>query len=359
MPENDLGEKTEQPTDRRRAEARQKGNVPRSVDLNSAGLMLATAACIALLGLPIAQSMAQLMKLFLGGPGWLTIDRVFVLQQSWDIASLLAGSILPLMLAMMAAALLLNLVQVGFLLSPEVLHLKFERLNPIEGAKRLLSVRALVKLGVSLGKLIVVVVIAVWFVSCVLPNFLQMTEAEPASIFLQIHKSMVSLAFQLALALMVLALIDFTFQKWKYEQDLKMSKQEVREEMKNMEGDPLIRQRRREAHRKFTQARELEQVKHADVVITNPTEIAVALKYDPQRMAAPTVVAKGMHEIAARIRQIAAEHGVPIIERKPLARALYRDVKVGQQIPGEMYEVFVEIMAYVYHLSGRTPTNLK
>ena len=138
-----------------------------------------------------------------------------------------------------------------------------------------------------------------------------------------------------------------------------MSKQEVREEMKNMEGDPLIRQRRREAHRKFTQAGELEQVKHADVVITNPTEIAVALKYDPQRMAAPTVVAKGMHEIAARIRQIAAEHGVPIIERKPLARALYRDVKGGQQIPGEMYEVFVEIMAYVYHLSGRTPTNLK
>jgi len=212
---------------------------------------------------------------------------------------------------------------------------------------------------VSLGKLIVVVVIAVWFVSWVLPNFLQMTEAEPASIFLQIHKSMVSLAFQLALALMVLALIDFTFQKWKYEQDLKMSKQEVREEMKNMEGDPLVRQRRREAHRKFTQARELEQVKHADVVITNPTEIAVALKYDPQRMAAPTVVAKDMHEIAARIRQIAAEHGVPIIERKPLARALYRDVKVGQQIPSEMYEVFVEIMAYVYHLSGRTPTNLK
>jgi flagellar biosynthetic protein FlhB len=142
------------------------------------------------------------------------------------------------------------------------------------------------------------------------------------------------------------------------EQDLRMSKQEVRDELKEMEGDPVMRQRRREAHRKVAQARELRQVRTADVVITNPTEIAVALKYDPEKMLAPVVVAKGMGEIAASIRRIAVENRIPIIERKEVARSLYRTVKVGQSIPVEMYQVFVEIMAYVYHVTGRTPQSL-
>ncbi len=137
-----------------------------------------------------------------------------------------------------------------------------------------------------------------------------------------------------------------------------MTKQEIRDEMKNMDGDPLTRQRRRDAHRKVAQARELMQVRDADVVITNPTQIAVALKYDPETMPAPVVIAKGMEEIAARIRAIAAEHGVTIIERKPLARALFHNVKVGQVIPVDMYEVFVEIMAYVYRISGRNAPRL-
>ena len=137
-----------------------------------------------------------------------------------------------------------------------------------------------------------------------------------------------------------------------------MTKQELREEMKKMEGDPLIRQRRKDAHRKLVQAREMHAVKDADLIITNPTQIAVALKYDPDTMTAPSVVAKGMGEIAARIRRLAAENGIPIIERKPLAQALYHDVKVGQAIPIEMYEVFVELMAYIYNITGRTPPDL-
>ena len=128
--------------------------------------------------------------------------------------------------------------------------------------------------------------------------------------------------------------------------------------MKEMEGNPHVRSRRRELHRKLAEARQIGEVKHADVVITNPTQIAVAIKYDPATMPAPTVVAKGMGEIAAQIRRVAAEHGVPIIERKPLARALYRDVKVGRPIPVELYEVFVEILAYVYRITGRKPPKL-
>jgi flagellar biosynthetic protein FlhB len=231
-------------------------------------------------------------------------------------------------------------------------------LSPFQGAKRIVSVRALVKLCVSLGKLIVLVAIAGWWIAMQLPEFLNSMGGQPGELLLQIKSSASGLAFSLAIALILLALLDFAFQKWKHEQDLMMTKQEVREEMKQMDGDPHIRQRRREAHRKLAQARELQSVADSDVVITNPTEIAVALKYDPEKTPAPVIVAKGVGPIAARIRQIAAENSVPIIERKPLARALYRDVKVGHMIPVEMYEVFVEIMAYVYRLTGRTPPNL-
>ena len=266
--------------------------------------------------------------------------------------------VLPMLLLLAVAALAINLMQVGFLLAPGVLEPKLARINPVSGARRIVSLQAVVRLGASLAKLAVVVLLAGWSIASLLPSFIPLTFAEPLGILTQIESSLVKLAFQLALALSVLALLDLVFQGWKHEQDLRMSKQEVREEMKQLEGDPLIRQRRRDAHRKLALARELKQVEQADVVITNPTEIAVALKYDPEKMSAPVVVAKGMGELAGRIRRIAVEHGVPIIERKPLARALYRDVKAGHSIPIEMYEVFVEIMAYVYRITGRTPPNL-
>jgi flagellar biosynthetic protein FlhB len=261
-------------------------------------------------------------------------------------------------------------------MTAESLQPKLARINPLEGVKRIFSLRALVKLAVSLGKLLVLTSIVVLFLVSVLPELLQTVEAEwmpaelPANgerfretrfaalLLVSIRDLLGSLAFQLAAALVLLALLDYGFQKWKHEQDLRMTRQEIRDEMKNMEGDPLIRQRRRDAHRKLAQARELSQVRTADVVITNPTHISVALKYNPDEMPAPKVVAKGMGEIALRIREIAAEHGVTIIERKSLARTLYANVKTGHFIPVEIYEVFVEIMAYVYRLTGRNPPRL-
>ena len=354
----DSDDRTEDPTERRRTEAREKGNIARSTDLNAAVLMMAAATALSVLAIPLSMAMATLLRHYLSQPGWTSLDRGFVLQQFWFLGERLAAAALPVLLMMMGAALLANLVQVGFLLSPDVLMPKFGRINPLAGAKRILSIRSLVKLGVSLGKLILLTAIAAAFVAAHLPEYLPLTIAEPAQILLAIDDAVVDLAYQLAMALFVLAVLDFGFQKWKHEQELKMNKQVVRDEMKQMEGDPHIRHRRREAHRKLAQARELGAVKEADVVITNPTHIAVAIKYDPRKMAAPTVVAKGMGEIAAKIREIAEQHGIPIIERKPLARALYRDVKVGRPVPVEMYEVFVEVMAYVYRVSGRQPPTL-
>ena len=358
MPGDDFGDKTEEPTERRRNEARQKGNVARSTDLNSAGMMLAAASAMLFFGIPVFRGLTQLMHASLQNAGRVSFDIGTVPHQFREIADQLLNLILPVMLWMMGAAFLLNLLQVGVLIAPEALQPKFERLNPIAGAKRILSIRGLVKLAVSLAKLLLVVAVAGWSISAMAPTFLNLIGTEPPGILFGIRDSVLTLAFQLAIALIILAILDFGFQKWKHEQDLRMTKQEVREEMKNMEGDPMIRQRRREIHRKLAEAREMQQVQDADVVITNPTHIAVALKYDPETMPAPTVVAKGMGVLAGRIRQIAVEHGVPIIERKPLARSLYRDVKVGHQISVEMYEVFVEIMAYVYRISGRTPPSL-
>ena len=216
-----------------------------------------------------------------------------------------------MLLAMMLAAFVWNIVQVGILIAPEVLQPQFARLNPLAGFRRILSPAALMRLAVSLAKLAIAVGIAAWSIGSMLPWFIHLIDLEPRVTLFYVEGAVVKLAFQLSSALVFLALLDFLYQRWKLEQDLRMSKQEVRDEMKEMEGDPVMRQRRREAHRKVAQARELRQVRTADVVITNPTEIAVALKYDPEKMPAPVVVAKGMGVIAASIRRIAAENRIP------------------------------------------------
>jgi flagellar biosynthetic protein FlhB len=232
---------------------------------------------------------------------------------------------------------------------------KLERLSPASGIQRIFSWHSVARLGGSFGKLIVLASVAYLYLHWKLPSFLLLTDWELPAILSHYGRSLVELAFYLSLSLLSVAAFDYGFQFWKHEQDLRMSKQEIREELKEMDGDPQLRMRRKEAHRKLADGRQLQDVPKADVVITNPTEIAVAIQYDPTKMPAPMVVAKGMGEIAASIRRIAAEHGVPIIERKPLARALYRQVIVGGVIPADMYEVFVEILAYVYRLTGRKP----
>lgn len=339
-------------------DARGKGNVARSTDLNAAGHMLAAATAIYFFGETLTHAMAELLQSSLRGPALRRLDRGMVAGQFWQLGEWAVNAVLPWLALMVVAALFVNVVQVGFILATEAIQPKLSRLSPLAGAKRIVSVAGLVRLATSLGKLTVLVAIAAWFIASRVDHCISLNGEDTATIMTSIGQSLTDLAFLLALALIVLALLDFVFQKWKHEQDLKMTKQEVREEMKNMDGDPQIRQRRREAHRKLAQARELHQVQDADVVITNPTHISVALKYDPDTMPAPTVIAKGMGEIAARIREIAAQHAVPIIERKELARSLYRTVNVGQTIPAELYGVFVEIMAYIYRLTGRRPSGL-
>lgn len=349
------GDKSEQPTERRRTQAREQGNIARSTDLTAALLMFTATGALHFLGGNLFHSMAGMMQASLSAPPMLQLEVGSWMKGNWTLLGLIAVSVTPFMGLMMVGALTANLFQVGFLWSPEVLMPKWERLSPAGGAKRILSLYSVARLGGSLGKLVVLSAVAYAYLHLRLSFYLQLHDVEIAEVVGLYGQSLVELAFYLSLSLLSLALFDYGFQFWKHEQDLRMTKQELREELKEMEGDPHIRMRRRDAHRKLAEARQLKDVALADVVITNPTEIAVAIQYDPAKMPAPMVVAKGMGEVAAQIRRLAAEHHIPLIERKPLARALYRQVKVGGVIPADMYEVFIEILAYVYRVTGRKP----
>src|SRR5262249_36813308 len=238
-------------------------------------------------------------------------------------------------------------VQVGFVVTTESLAPHFERINPLAGARRLLSLQSTVRLAGSLLKLIVACAIVAGFVAARLPEFVRSVDLDTAAFCRQIGSWLVSLAFQLALGLVVLAALDYGFQLWKFESDIKMTKQEVRDELRHMEGDPQIRQRRREAHRKLLNARHAQQAKEADVVSTGPGDIAVAVKYDRAQMDAPLVLSLGKGPLAAQIRRMANEGGVPTVERGALAQSLQRAGKAGQAIPKVLFEAVAEVLASV------------
>jgi flagellar biosynthetic protein FlhB len=353
MAEEDVGEKTELPTDRRRQEMRERGNVVRSVDLGVAAATLATTAGLAWLGPDFIENLAELLKQQLSQPAERTIDLMGVSRRMaglvFSAITILAGWFL----LQVFTAVAINLAQVGFMASWEPVTPQWSRINPISGLGRLFSTQSVVRLAGSALKLTVLGLLAYGAIGSHLETALGETDMGVTTSAERLGGAMVGLAISFSIALGVLAVMDYGYQYWKFEQDLLMTKQEIRDEFKEMEGDPQIRQQRRDAHRKLAQSKQMNAVTTADALVTNPTQIAVAIKYDEKKMAAPIVVAKGMNDIAARMRQIAAEHGVPIIERKPLARALYRDVKVGRPVPEELYGAVAEIMAYVYRLSGK------
>ncbi len=359
MASGDTGDKTEDPTDKRRADARQQGNIPKSTDINGAALMLMAASCLWMLGPRMALKLGELLQAYLEGPMPLVLDTFGAAKDLREIASVVADITLPFMALMFLAALAANIMQVGFVMSTESLSPKWNRVNPLSGFGRIYSMGSLVKLGTNLGKITLFGGVSIMFITYQVATWESMMEFETMAFLSLMSWKTLQLAFWLSFCLLFLALVDYSWQLYKHEQDLKMSKQEIRDEMKNMEGDPQIKHRRREIHRKLATARELGQVPQADVIINNPTHISVAIAYNPEKHVAPIVIAKGKGEIAMRIREIAREYKIPMIERKPLARRLFKEVKVGRPIPVDLYSAFIEIMSYVYKVTGRTPGQFK
>lgn len=346
----DYGDKTEAPTPHRRSEARDEGNVPRSADLSAAISILGSVLLLGYFAQTLLRGFKVLVQSHLADDWLAGPDAVAGLGQVTASSFWLGVKIIaPMALALFVIGIASNVFQFGFLVTAKPLEPKLSKLSPIKGLQNLFSRRALMRLVMALAKVAVVATVAVVFVSIELPRVLSLIRIDALPVLAAAGSMVWALALKIAIVLLVLAAIDFMYQRWQHEQDLRMTKQEVKEDFKRMEGDPLMKQRRARVARQLAMQRLGKSVPEADVVVTNPTHYAIALKYD-DNMAAPKVVAKGVDYMAIRIRHLAAAHSVPIIERPPLARALYRHVEVGQEIPVKYYKAVAEILAYVYQL---------
>lgn len=351
MAENDF-ERTEAPTPRRQQEAREQGNIARSGDLTAALTLLAGVVLLQVFGVKLMTGFRASVEMMLrpsGNPA--RPDDVQSLLGYGAQTALYAAA--PIILGIAVVALLVNLGQVGFIATTRPLEPDFSRLSPLRGLRHLFDARAGVRLIMSVAKVIIIIAVASVVVFQALPQILALAELPVIAMLGAAAQIVYDLALKLAALLLVLAIADYAYQRWQRYRDLRMTRQEVKEEMRRMEGDPLIKQRRSRVARQLALQRISSAVPKADVIVTNPTHFAVALQYDSKTMSAPKVIAKGADYLAMRIRQLAAIHEVPMVERKELARALYRTVEVGQEVPPQFYNAVAEILAYVYRLSGQ------
>jgi flagellar biosynthetic protein FlhB len=304
-------------------------------------------------GAGVVEASASFLQRQLGAVGPLSLAETNVAAQGWWILKKFAPPLLPILGLLAAAGALSTILQIGLLFTPERVKPDPSRLSPAAGMRRIFSLPSAVRLGFGLFKVLVVVVVAGMVVYNQRHEVLHASDLGAPELARFLASLSLSTALWVGAALFVLALLDFGFQRWKHEQDLRMTHQEVREEMKNLQGDPAVIARRRSIQRQLALHRIGDKVPKADVVVTNPTELAVAIQYDPLKMAAPIVVAKGAGVLAQRIRRLALEHNIPVVERKPLAQLLYKEVDAGRPIPDQSYAAVAEVLAYVYQLKGK------
>ena len=345
------GEKTEEPTAKRRSDAREKGQVARSQELSGAFVLLAGFFVMRALGSTILTEI-EAYTVHIYGHMNQTIDAETVMRLIIDGMIVLAKTAFPVMIAILIMGLAVNFYQVGFMFTTEPLSFKLDKLNPITGFGRMFSKRTIVELLKSLLKIAIIGAFLYIYLSGEIMHM-------PEFIYLDLKSSMArmgdiifSLVFQIIIVYFVMAAADFAYQKWQTTQDLKMSKQDIKEEFKQTEGDPQIKGKIRQKQQQMAMNRMMKEVPEADVIVTNPTHYAVALKYKAG-MKAPEVVAKGQDLVAQKIKDIAREHRVTIVENKPLARALYAAVEVGGIVPPELYQAVAEVLAYVYRLKKK------
>jgi flagellar biosynthetic protein FlhB len=343
-------DKTESATPKRVQEARSRGQVPRSIELSAAAVVLAGAAALNFLGARAGAALESVMRAGLSLRAEEAVDAGRMLPALGAAALQTGLGCLPLLGATFVAALAAPLALSGWNFSTEALVPDFARLNPLTGIGRLFSIRGGVELGKSLAKFTVVATIAVWVLRHD-TNALLALGTEPGQ---QGISHAIALAggalLRLAAGLLLIAAVDVPFQLWQHAQDLKMSREEIKQEFKETEGSQEVKNRIRTLQRAIAKRRMMLAVPKADVVIVNPTHYAVALQYDERKMRAPRVVAKGTDLIAARIREIATEHGVAIVEAPPLARALHRHVEIDAEIPAALYVAVAQVLSYVFQL---------
>lgn len=351
------GEKIFPATPHKRREARKKGQVARSPDLSAALVLLALVLAIRWAlgsGLAIQDLIGDVQTALRFDPH---ADGGFTLSAArhWQLLATLWGArlLIPLLILGALLGLLANIGQVGFAVSPQALAPDWERVNIANGLKRILSFHGTFELLKGLGKILLIVWLCFSAIRDELPHLLSSSQM-PLLLALSLFGQLVAtLALRVGILLVILAVVDFAYKKYEFEKNMRMSREELKQEVKQTDGDPMLRQRIRQKQRAIANKRMMQQVPKADVVVTNPTHFAVALKYEAKAMSAPRVVAKGQDYIAQTIKEIARESNVPLVENRTLARTLFRDVPLGKEIPGALYQAVAEVLAFVYRTHRR------
>jgi flagellar biosynthetic protein FlhB len=356
MSETDSDQKTEQPSQRKLSSARQRGQVIQSREVNNL-FMLGTGAVIVLLLSPsLARRLTVTLARFLDPASLLSSGGV-LWEAVWRLFGEIAGAfVLPLLLIVVAAA-AGSVMQTGLVLATEKIGFDMERLSPIAGFKRLFSVRAALEFLKGLAKFAVVMGLVGVLLRPEIGTLETLTSAAPAALTADIYRLLIKITVGVLVLVALLALLDYGYQRVSFMRSMRMSKQEVKEEHKQSEGDPMVKARLRQIRMERARKRMMAAVPGASVVVTNPTHFAVALKYEMGEKGAPKVVAKGADLIAQKIREIAEENDVPLVENPPLARALYANVEIDHEIPPEHFRAVAEIINYVFRLRRKVRTN--
>ena len=345
------GDKTEEPTAKKREDAAKKGQIGKSQEISTAFVLLIGFFVIKVIWEQIYANIAE-YTVYIFGHLNQTVDVETVLNLFLGMIIILARTAFPIMMAVMVVGLAVNIFQTGWHFNTEKLEPKLDNLNPINGFGRIFSKRSLVELVKSLLKIAIIGFFIYHYLKDEILTMPQFIFYDLTTSLSKISDIIFGLAFQIIGVIMVLAFADLAYQKWQTTQDLKMTKQEVKDEVKQTEGDTQIKGKIRQTQRQMATSRMMQDVPKADVIVTNPTHFAVALKYE-KGMMAPKVVAKGADFVAQKIKSVGRENDVPLVENRPLARALYASAEVGDFVPRELYQSVAEVLAYVYRLKHR------
>jgi flagellar biosynthetic protein FlhB len=358
MPEERFDEKSEPATPRRRQEARERGHICKSTDLNGAVILLAVLIILNMYGGTMMRDLCNMTRSIFQDMAHMDLTMENVSGQGLAGMLAVAKIMAPLMIGVFVVAFVINVVQVGFIFTSQPLEPDLSKIDPISGMGRMFSMRSAARLLESMLKLVTLAIVLYVTLKGEVNNILLLPDMEVDEIAEYIMHVSFILAIRAAVAMLILGILDYGYQRWQYERDLRMSRDEIKEEMKRLEGDPRTRERRRAIQRQLAMQRMMAAVPKATVVITNPTHLSVALQYDDAKMPAPKIIAKGADDVAMRIREIAREHGIPVKEDVWLARELYK-LDLGDYIPENLFEAVALVLATIYQADREGLSHLR
>ncbi|GAA0365180.1 flagellar biosynthesis protein FlhB [Bacillus horti] len=346
-------EKTEKATPKKRQEQRKKGQVAKSAEVASALIMLCVFLALLFLGGWLGEILLGIFRhTIIEFVQW-DFSETNIAKVFQELSLEAAKAVAPIMLVSMTAGVFANYIQVGFLVATDPLKMKLERIDPIKGFKRIFSARALVEFCKSIFKISLIAVVVFGILWSRRDDIMLLSQKSVGNALSYIGGLTVQIGLTVAVILIFIAMLDYLYQKYDFEKNIRMSKQDIKDEHKKSEGDPLIKSKIKERQRQMAMRRMMQEVPKADVIITNPTHYAIAIQYDQEEMEAPVVIAKGVDYLAFKIREVAGKHSIVTMENKPLARALYQQVEIGESVPEELYKAVAEVLAYVYRIKGK------